>query len=144
MNQPIHKQLREIRRDQHRLQKHVAAALGVNHATYGSWERGQASPFLHHTDIWATELHHQLVATVDGAVIDTLVNFVAALPVLRRGRGLTQEGLGRRTRRGVTAVHGVERQVQAGGGLLLSTVEWYVAGLDYGIGLAPAVLERAA
>lgn len=144
VNQPIHRQLRTIRRDQNRRQNHVATTSGIEPSTLGYWERGVKAPFLHHADAWARALHHHLVGATDGQVIDTLINLVPRLPEIRRQRGITQEALGRTALTTESAVNCFEGRIRAGDNLLLSTVTWYTAGLGYQIGLVPAALERAA
>lgn len=143
--QPIHRQLREIRRDQNRRQNHVAAASSIDPSSLGYWERGVKTPFLHHADAWARTLNHQLVAISDGKIIATLINLVPQLPGIRRDRGITQEMLGHATLTSESAVNCFEGRIRAGDNLILATVEWYASGLGYQIGLAPdAALERAA
>lgn len=145
VNQPIHQQLRAIRRDQNQRQKHVATASGIDPSSLGYWERGEKTPFLHHADAWARTLNHQLVATSDGKIIDTLINLVPQLPGIRRHRGITQEALGHATLTSESAVNCFEGRIRAGDNLILATVEWYASGLGYQVGLTPArQLERAA
>ena len=145
MTEPIHRQLRTIRRDQHLTQHQLATLMGVWRSTIGRWERGIQSHSIPDADLHARTLHHHLIATHDNKPLGDLLHLFPRLPALRKAKGLSQQDVADRmwTHRG--AVANIEARIRAGDAVRLATVVPYLSGMDWGVGLLPArALERAA
>lgn len=145
MTEPIHRQLRTIRRAMQLHQKDLATILGVHTSSIVNWDTGRQDPNIHHAHAYAQALHHPLTATNNGNPIGALIDVVPTLPALRYHLGITQTDMGHLTGAGEHAVQGLERRIRAGRSPRLSSVEWYLPGFGYQIELVPArALERAA
>lgn len=145
MTEPIHRQLRTIRRSLRLRQYQVADLLGIWRCTLSRWERGTQSHSIPDADRHAHTLHHRLVVLDAGVIIGDLLALFPALPDFRRSRGLSQMDVARRmfTHRG--AVANIELRIRAGDAVRLATVVSYLGGLGCEVGLVPAAaLERAA
>ncbi|MEV4287402.1 helix-turn-helix transcriptional regulator [Nonomuraea bangladeshensis] len=145
MNQPLHLQLREIRRDIRLYQHQLADQIGVKKAAITCWDSGRKTPFVRHADAYARAVDHRLVVADGDTILGDLIGVLPTLPELRRQRGITQEVVSRSMWTSRKAVISLEGRIRRGDNLLLTTVEGYLAGLGLAARLVPAEqLERAA
>lgn len=146
MTEPLHRQLRALRRD-HRLAQHqLADLMGVWRSTISRWERGIQSHSIPEADRHARTLHHRLVIlNQHGQIIGDLLALLPTLPDLRKQRGLSQSDVARRMWSSRGGVANIDVRIRAGHAVRLSTIAAYVAGMGCEVGLVPArALERAA
>ncbi|MCK2219746.1 helix-turn-helix domain-containing protein [Actinomadura sp. ATCC 31491] len=146
MTQPIHLQLRALRREMRLRRKDLAAQIGVYYNTISSWDTGRKAPFTHHAHAYARAVHHHLVA-IDptGTIVGNLIDLMPKLPAMRRQRGLSQQMLSHHLRTTKSAVSSLEVRIHAGDSILLTTLEGYLLGFNLSMALVPAErAERAA
>lgn len=145
MTEPIHRQLRDVRRAIHLNQYQLADLMGVAQCTISAWERGYKSPSVPDADLYARTVHQRLIVTLNGRFISELLPLFPNLPDFRKAQGTSQMDLARRMWASRGTVANIEVRIRAGTAVRLATVVPYLGGLGCMVGLAPAAaLERAA
>ncbi|MET8866491.1 helix-turn-helix transcriptional regulator [Nonomuraea sp. NPDC004580] len=143
MNQPIHQQLRNIRRQLAITQPHAADQLGVTLWTISTWDSGRYSPRIHPYIRYATLLGRQLIITRQGALPTPLTDVLPDLAQVRRPRIRTRDLAQRRNVRAHT-ITAFERRLAAGSNPTLADIQTYLRGFDHDLQITPLTQGRAA
>lgn len=145
MTQPIHRQLRDVRRALHLNQYQLADLMGVAQCTISAWDRGYKSSSIPDADLYARTVHQRLIVTLNGSFISELLPLFPNLADFRKARGASQMDLARRMWASRGTVANIEIRIRTGTAVRLATVVPYLGGLGCVVGLTPADrLERAA